>query len=71
MCCDRFGANGAMYVAIPRNSRNCTASFGVCSWLEKWEDGIEIGGKFYNNLRYADDVWPSWQRQKAASGTSK
>ena len=24
--------------------------------LEKWEDGIEIGGKFYNNLRYADDV---------------
>ena len=23
--------------------------------LEKWE-GIEIGGKFYNNLRYADDV---------------
>ena len=24
--------------------------------LEKWEDGIEIGGNFYNNLRYADDV---------------
>ena len=24
--------------------------------LEKWEDGIEIGGKFYSNLRYADDV---------------
>ena len=24
--------------------------------LEKWEDGIEIGGKYYNNLRYADDV---------------
>ena len=24
--------------------------------LEKWEDGIEIGGTFYNNLRYADDV---------------
>ena len=24
--------------------------------LEKWEDGIEIEGKFYNNLRYADDV---------------
>ena len=24
--------------------------------LEKWEDGIEIGGKFYNNLRYADVV---------------
>ena len=24
--------------------------------LEKWEDGIEIGGKFYNNLRYADDM---------------
>ena len=24
--------------------------------LEKWEDGIEIGGKCYNNLRYADDV---------------
>ena len=24
--------------------------------LEKWEDGIEIWGKFYNNLRYADDV---------------
>ena len=24
--------------------------------LEKWEDGMEIGGKFYNNLRYADDV---------------
>ena len=24
--------------------------------LEKWEDGIEIGGKLYNNLRYADDV---------------
>ena len=24
--------------------------------LEKWEDGIAIGGKFYNNLRYADDV---------------
>ena len=24
--------------------------------LEKWEDGIGIGGKLYNNLRYADDV---------------
>ena len=24
--------------------------------LEKWEDGIEIGGKLYNNLIYADDV---------------
>ena len=24
--------------------------------LEKWEDGIEIGGKCYNNLIYADDV---------------
>ena len=24
--------------------------------MEKWEDGIEIGGKYYNNLRYADDV---------------
>ena len=24
--------------------------------LEKWEDDIEIGGKYYNNLRYADDV---------------
>ena len=24
--------------------------------LEKWENGIEIGGKLYNNLRYADDV---------------
>ena len=24
--------------------------------LETWEDGIEIGGKLYNNLRYADDV---------------
>ena len=24
--------------------------------LEKWEDGIEIGGKLYNNLRYAYDV---------------
>ena len=24
--------------------------------LEKWEDGIEIWGKFYNNLIYADDV---------------
>ena len=24
--------------------------------LEKWEDGIEIGGKYYNNLRYADGV---------------
>ena len=24
--------------------------------LEKWEDGIEIIGKCYNNLRYADDV---------------
>ena len=24
--------------------------------LNKWEYGIEIGGKFYNNLRYADDV---------------
>ena len=24
--------------------------------LEKWEDSIGIGGKFYNNLRYADDV---------------
>ena len=24
--------------------------------LEIWEDGIEIGGKLYNNLRYADDV---------------
>ena len=24
--------------------------------LEKWEDGIEIEGQFYNNLRYADDV---------------
>ena len=24
--------------------------------LDKWEDGIEIGGKLYNNLRYADDV---------------
>ena len=24
--------------------------------LEKWEDGIEIGGKLYNNLRYVDDV---------------
>ena len=24
--------------------------------LEKWEDGIEIGGKCYNNLRYADGV---------------
>ena len=23
---------------------------------EKWEDGIEIGGKVYNNLIYADDV---------------
>ena len=23
---------------------------------EKWEDGTEIGGTFYNNLRYADDV---------------
>ena len=22
-----------VYVAIPRNARNCTASFGVCSWL--------------------------------------
>ena len=29
VCCDRFGANGAMYVAIPRNSRNCTASFAL------------------------------------------
>ena len=24
--------------------------------LEKWEDGIEIVGKYHNNLRYADDV---------------
>ena len=24
--------------------------------LEKWEDDTEIGGTFYNNLRYADDV---------------
>ena len=24
--------------------------------LEKWEDGIEIGDTFSNNLRYADDV---------------
>ena len=24
--------------------------------LEKWEGGIERGGKLYNNLRYADDV---------------
>ena len=24
--------------------------------LEKGEDGIEIGGKFYNNLGYVDDV---------------
>ena len=24
--------------------------------LEKWEDSIDIGGKYYNNLRYADDV---------------
>ena len=24
--------------------------------LEKWEDGIEIGGTYYCNLRYADDV---------------
>ena len=24
--------------------------------LEKWEDGIEIGGKFYSNLRYANGV---------------
>ena len=24
--------------------------------LEKWEDGIELGGRVYNNLRYADDV---------------
>ena len=24
--------------------------------LEEWEDGIEIGATFYNNLRYADDV---------------
>ena len=24
--------------------------------LEKWEYGIEIGGTFYNNLIYADDV---------------
>ncbi len=24
--------------------------------LEKWEDGIAIWGKYYNNLRYADDV---------------
>ena len=24
--------------------------------LENWEDGIEIGGKLYKNLRYADDV---------------
>ena len=24
--------------------------------LEKWEDGNEIGGKYFNNLRYADDV---------------
>ena len=24
--------------------------------LWKWEYGIEIGGKLYNNLRYADDV---------------
>ena len=23
--------------------------------LEKWKDGIEIGGKYYN-LRYADDL---------------
>ena len=22
----------------------------------KWEDDIEIGGTFYNNLRFADDV---------------
>ena len=24
--------------------------------LEKWEDSIETVGKYYNNLRYADDV---------------
>ena len=24
--------------------------------LEKWEDGIEIGGTFYNNLIYTDNV---------------
>ena len=24
--------------------------------LEKWEDGIEIGGTYCNNLRYSDDV---------------
>ena len=24
--------------------------------LEKWEDDIEIGGEYYKNLRYADDV---------------
>ena len=24
--------------------------------LEKWEDWIEIDGKYYNNLRYADYV---------------
>ena len=24
--------------------------------LEKWEDDIEIGGKYYNNIRYAYDV---------------
>ena len=24
--------------------------------LEKWEDGIDIGGTFHNILRYADDV---------------
>ena len=25
-------------------------------WRNGKEDGIEIGGKFYNNLRYVDDV---------------
>ena len=24
--------------------------------LEIWEDGIELGGNYYNNLRYPDDV---------------
>ena len=35
---------------------NLFSEFIMRHALEKWEDGIAIGGKYYNNLRYADDV---------------
>ena len=38
--------------------------------LDKWEDGIAIGGKYHNNRIY-EIMWPSWQRHMAISATSK